>query len=349
MAKSKNMYKAAIIGCGRIASEFDDDPLMIKTYGIASHAGGYIDNPYIDLIAVADINIEKLEKCGKRWGVNKLYSNYKKLLKNERIDILSICTWNSTHLEIFEEVAKYGVRAVFCEKPISDSLKNADKILNIARKNNIVLFTNHSRRWDDLYQEIKGLINKGAFGEIQQVSCYYNAGIANTCSHLFDVLRMFFGEVKSVCAWYKDDSNKDDPNMDGYLTFCNKTTVTLQSLDIQHYALFEFDIYGTEGRIRIQDNGFKVCYWKARDSLKYQGCNELFEEKPPVEITEKKIIKNAIQNIVDSLSSNVLPACNGQDGVKSLEIICAFHLSAKGGNIPILLPLEQRDLLIKSK
>lgn len=343
------MYKAAIIGCGRIGSEFDDNSLMRKTYGIASHAGGYSDNPYIDLIAVADINVEKLEKCGKRWGINNLYTDYKELLKNERIEILSICTWNSTHLEILEESAKYGVRVVFCEKPISDSLKNADKMLTIAEKNNIILFTNHSRRWDDLYQEIRGLINRGTFGGIQQVSCYYNVGIANSCSHLFDVLRMFLGEVESVCAWIKDDSNKDDPDMDGYLTFCNGTTVTLQTLDIQHYAFFEFDIFGTKGRIRIQDNGFGLSYWKARNSLKYQGYNELFEEMPPVEITEKTIMKKAIQNIVDSLSSNVLPACTGQDGVKSLEIICAFHLSAKRGDIPILLPLNQRDLLIKSK
>ena len=37
-------YRAAIIGCGRIASDFDDDPLMVKSYGISTHAGAYTEN-----------------------------------------------------------------------------------------------------------------------------------------------------------------------------------------------------------------------------------------------------------------------------------------------------------------
>ena len=49
---NKNIYKAAIIGCGRMGSEFDDDELEAQTYGIRSHAGGYTDNPNTELIAL---------------------------------------------------------------------------------------------------------------------------------------------------------------------------------------------------------------------------------------------------------------------------------------------------------
>lgn len=343
------IYNAAIVGCGRIASDFDDDPLMKKSYGIASHAGGYSDNHNINLIAASDISSEKLNKFGKRWGVSNLHDDYKDLLKREKIDILSICTWNSTHLEILEEAVKNDVKAIFCEKPISNSLKSADKMLEIANNQGVVLLTNHSRRWDKLYQDISDYIKEGKLGDIQQASCYYTAGIANTCSHLFDVMRMLFGDVKNVCSWYKDDSNKDDPNMDGYLKFHNGVAVTLQSLDVKYYTLFEIDIYGTKGRLRIQDNGFQVSYWKAKESNKYLGYNELFEEDIPVRISQKTIMKNAVQNIVDCLSLKDLPACTGEDGVRSLEIICAFHLSARKNNTTVSLPLNKRNLIIKSK
>ena len=89
-------------------------------------------------------------------------------------------------------------------------------MLEIANDQGVVLLINHSRRWDKLYQDISDYIKEGNLGDIQQASCYYTAGIANTCSHLFDVLRMLFGDVVNVCSWYKDNSKKDDPNMDGY-------------------------------------------------------------------------------------------------------------------------------------
>jgi len=342
-------YTAAIIGCGRIASDFDDDPLMRKNYGISTHAGAYVDNPNIELIAAADILDDKLSKFGRRWGVRRLYTDYRELLRQEEIDILSICTWNTTHLEILEEAVKSGVKAIFCEKPISNSLETADRMVNIANDHDIVLAVNHRRRWDDLYERISDYIHKGGMGTIQQVSCYYTSGIANTCSHLFDVLRMLFGELATIGAWYKGDSSKDDPDIDGYMVFDNGVTATLQSLDAHYYSLFEFDIYGTEGRLRIEDNGFKVSYWKMRDSTESLGYRALFPEDAPVQVSQKAIMKKAVQNIVECLSSGAKPACSGIDGIKSLEIICAFHLSAGGGNKPINLPLKRRDIAIKSK
>ncbi len=349
MAGQLGKYRAAIIGCGRIASEFDDDPLMRKSYGISTHAGAYVDNPNIELVAASDISDEKLNKFGKRWGVHMLYKDYGKLLENENIDILSICTWNTTHLEILEEAAKRNVKVVFCEKPLSNSIANADRMVEIANEHKIHLFVNHRRRWDDLYRKIRNFIKEGRMGSIQQVNCYYTSGIANTCSHAFDVFRMLFGEIKSVCAWYKGDSNKDDPDMDGYIVFQNGATATLQSLDASYYSLFEFDIYGTSGRLRIEDNGFKIAYWQMHNSAESAGYRALFKGDSPIEVTQKSIMKNAAQNIVECLSSNAMPACTGIDGVRSLEIICAFHASAMGGNKTISLPLKDRDMTIKSK
>ncbi len=342
-------YKAAIIGCGRIASDFDDDPLMVKSYGISTHAGAYVDNPHIDLVAAADVSDDKLAKFGTRWGVGKLYKDYKELLAKENIDILSICTWNTTHLEILEEAAKRKVKAIFCEKPLSNSLANADQMVKVARECGIPLFINHRRRWDDLYLKVRDYIKQGHLGQIQQVSCYYTSGVANTCSHLFDTLRMLFGEVKTVCAWVKNDANTNDPDMDGYLILENGTTVTVQALDARHYSLFEFDIYGTNGRLRIEDNGFKTTYWPLRDNVQIPGFKALFKDNSPIEFVPKAIMVNAAQNIVDCLSAKAKPAGSGEDGVKSLEIICAFHASVKNGNTPVHLPLQQRDISIVSK
>lgn len=344
----RRKYRAAIIGCGRIASAFDDDPMMVKTFGITTHAGAYTNNPNIELIAASDISEEKLKTFGKRWSVKNLYSDYKELFKKEEIDIVSICTWNSIHLDIMEIAAKNNVKAVWCEKPISDSLLNAEKMIDIAENNDILLVINHNRRWDTLYQEIGKFINNGELGDIQQVSCYYTGGLVNTCSHLFDVLRMFFGDVGSVASWLKDNASENDPNMDGYLRFNNGTTATLQSVTPKSYLIFEFDIYGTNGRLRIQDNGFNLSYWKAIESLKYKGFKELSVETPPFKIQSKNMMKNAVSNIVECLEMGKEPACSGIDGLKSLEVISGFIESSRDNNIPVSFPLKNRNITINS-
>ena len=347
--KIKKRFKAAIIGCGRIASDFDDDPKMVETFGIASHAGGYTDNENIELVAASDISKEKLDKFGKRWGVAGLYSDYTEMIAKEDIDILSICTWNSTHLEILNVASKSNVSAIWCEKPISDSLSNAKRMIKLSEAKNIKLAVNHNRRWDQFYRNIANFIHSGELGEIQQVSCYYTGGLANTCSHLFDVLRMFLGDAEGVTGWINDSKGKDDPNMDGYIKFKNGTAVTLQSVAANSFLIFEFDIYGTKGRLRIENNGFNVSYWKVKESIKYSGYRELVAESAPIKTPPKTMIKNAVQDIVECIQTSNEPACTGFDGYKALEMICAFQLSAREKNRFVSLPFENKNLMIKSK
>ena len=87
----------------------------------------------------------------------------------------------------------------------------------------------------------------------------------------------------------------------------------------------------------------------SKGKQKILGYKELFDGDTLVRVTQKTIMKNAVKNIVKCISSGAVPACTGIDGVKSLEIICAFHASALGGNAPVELPLKRRDVTIKSK
>ena len=104
------MFRAGIVGCGRIGSEFDDDPLR-RT--ISTHAGAYTAESDVELVAVSDLDKEKLQKCGKRWNVASLYQDYRVMLKEQNLDVLSICTWNSTHLDVVKEAVASGVKAIF--------------------------------------------------------------------------------------------------------------------------------------------------------------------------------------------------------------------------------------------
>ncbi|HEB72102.1 MAG TPA: hypothetical protein ENI77_05720, partial [Nitrospirae bacterium] len=80
----KKKYAVAIAGLGRIASLLEDDPLRGKP---ATHAGAYHAHPSTKIVAGCDIDPDRLTKFGARWGVSRLYDDYRKMLDKERIDI----------------------------------------------------------------------------------------------------------------------------------------------------------------------------------------------------------------------------------------------------------------------
>jgi len=343
------MLRAGLIGCGRIGSEFDDDP---KRKMISTHAGAYSAVDETKLVAACDLDEKKLKKCGKKWGIVSLYGDYEEMLKRERLDIVSICTWSSTHLEIIKKAVDSRIRAIFCEKPIANKLKDADEIIQLCRQKNVILQVNHSRRFDELHQDIKAFIDGGRLGRIQQVSFHYTAGIANTGSHMFDLLRFVFGEVEWVQGIYSRNksSNSEDPNIDGNLRFKSGIFCTVQACDVQSFLLFEMDCIGAKGRLKITHNGFDLEFYKVGESRIYSGYKELFKTPSPIiPDISKEFMINAVKHLSKCVEETKKPICSGEDGRASLELICAFHESAGSDGLKVKLPLKDSDIEIKSR
>jgi len=327
--------RCAIIGCGRIGCGFDDiDHGMILT-----HAGSYYNNTKTELVAFCDIDPIKLEKYGKKYGVTSLYTNSIELFKNEKLDCLSICTLVDSHLQLVKEASNYSIKGIFLEKPISPTLNDAKKIIDICKKNNIVLVIDHKRRFDPFYHSLKNFIDDGKLGQIQLVNVYYGAGISNTCSHVFDIIRFFFGEVNYVHGVFSNNKsiNQDDPNIDVVLEL-NGFKCTLQALNSKFYGLLEMDILGTKGRIRFNLETHEINYSKVSTDNMVVYKN-LVSSNIKIKKSQKSNIQLGVQNLVDCLIHNKKPYCTGEDGYKSLELIIASILSANKSK-KISLPLK---------
>lgn len=315
--------RCAVIGCGRIGCGFDDNSNIIRT-----HAGSYHANKTTSLVSLCDVDESKLAKYGKKYRVSSLYTDSLEMFKNEKIDCVSICTLVDTHLELVKHAAKNNVKAIFLEKPISDSLVNAKKIIEICRSNKIKLAVDHQRRFNPFYQSLRRVIEQKKLGKIQFVNAYYGSGIANTGSHLFDVLRLFFGEIVSIISQPAKTNtiNPADPNIDAAIRFKTGATCQLHALDYGKYAILEIDILGTLGRIKLDLISDQIQYFKTTKGLVY---NTLAESKLNLKKPNKTPIQHAIQNLIETITSSKEPLCTGYDGYKSIEMIAAATLSSK--------------------
>lgn len=337
-------FRCAIIGCGRIGCGFDDKKHMPMK---RTHATGYYLNPKTHLVALCDIDDSKLKKYSKKYSVSNLYTNSEQMFEKEDLDFVSICTLVDSHLKLVKQAVKERIKGIFIEKPVSDSLTNIKKIINLCNKNNIILVVDHPRRFEPFYQDIKKII-KQRLGNIQHVNVYYGSGIANTGSHVFDLLRLLFGEVGSVFA--KKSKFKPqysmDPDLDIILEFKIGLQIVLQALDQSKYGVCELDIFGTKGRLYVDllANNIKLLKPKS----KTYDYKKLIQEKIVVRNSQVSGTILGIQNLVNCVTYNKLPLCSGFDGYKSLELVIASILSSSK-NKKIYLPLSNNSYKIRSK
>ena len=241
---------------GRIASLFEDDPLREHP---CTHAGVYTAHPETEIIAISDPNPHSLSAFKERWGVSSLYTDYEDMLEKEFLDIVSICTPTPTHCEIVERAAEAGVKAIFCEKPIATSLKEADAMIAACKKNQTTLVVNYPRRWDPDYCHIQSLIANGIIGDIKSIHGCYTSGLLMMGTHMIDIFRFLCGDVVQVFGSIdKVDSDIDsplkpsenftfdDPSGSGFLKFKNNAIGFIDGSMRKNYFIFEIDIQGSK-------------------------------------------------------------------------------------------------------
>jgi predicted dehydrogenase len=323
-------YRAGIIGCGKIASGFADDPKMAGD--IFTHAEAYSKVPNTELAAICDSDPAQLTKCGQRWGVGARYTELGALLEGQHLDILSICTPDQTHYAVIKEIllSPSSIRAILSEKPLAMTVAQAQELVDLASEKNIILAVVYMRRFAENFRSLKELLVSGVLGEIQAVSGWYTKGVRHNGTHWFDQLRYLVGEVKWVCAWNECRDDEMDPTLDVVLGLENGGIATLRACDASSFTIFEMEILGRLGRIRLLDSGFEIEYSQAVDSQRYTGYKEL--EVVPFDFGNRKnLMLYAIQDLVMALETGKSVACSGEDGVAVLKVADAALESTNVG------------------
>jgi predicted dehydrogenase len=266
------------------------------------------------------------------------------MFSHEDIDLVSICTLESSHHKIATAASNVGVKGIFCEKPIADTIPHAKEMIDVCNKNKTVLLIDHQRRFDPLFSIIKKEIEDDLLGTIYHSNFYYTAGIFNTGTHVIDLLRYFFGDIKWVIGEYSKikSSKPKDPNIDGVLKFKNGVTATIRALNVNDYLIFEQDILGSKGRLGMYNSGFRWSYQKIANSKYFSGYKELAETSIPFKLPVKReYMLEAIKHLTKCVEKRAVPISSGYDGIKDLQAIFALIRSAKDSSKKIFLTYEK--------
>ncbi|MGA2331263.1 MAG: Gfo/Idh/MocA family oxidoreductase [Syntrophales bacterium] len=332
-------YRAGIIGCGSIGGRYDERKSDNNVY---THAGMYRTVKGFELICAADVHAGRLDEFNRFWAPVKCYHDYKEMLRNEKLDILSIATPDENHHEIILDAVQYQTpRLIFTEKPLAMSLDMAIEVYKTCQSENISLVVDYIRRWDENHQRVKELLGGGGLGAIQSVTGYYVRGLRHNGCQMINTLQFLFGKIVSVQVMGDDGlgSLTGDPSMDIALKLENGTPAYMLSLDKLGYgfSIFEIDIFGGHGRLRILDGGQRFELFKTDIDPQFPNFKKLmYVDSYLKKSTYGSAMKRGGRQLISFLDGKTgTPDNTAIDAIDDLCVIEAALNSAKNDNRPI--------------
>ena len=174
------------------------------------------------LVAICGRNEEATKEAAKRYGYQTYYTDWHKMLEDERVQLFDNGGPNDMHAEPCIAAAGAG-KHLFCEKPLARTAEEAKSMLDAATKANVKHMVAFNYRFVPAIRQAKNLIDSGKLGKIyhyravylqEWIMPHYNTGyiwrvdkqaagsgaIGDLGAHIIDLGRFLVGDVKSVGA-----------------------------------------------------------------------------------------------------------------------------------------------------
>jgi predicted dehydrogenase len=129
------------------------------------HVKGYQADPRAEVVAACDTNAERLKAVGAECGIGALYTDLGRMLREAKLDAVSLATPNALHAPMTIAAARAGLH-VLCEKPMAMTVREAEAMRAAARRARRNLMINFSYRFTDMSQALKRQVEAGVIGEI---------------------------------------------------------------------------------------------------------------------------------------------------------------------------------------
>jgi myo-inositol 2-dehydrogenase/D-chiro-inositol 1-dehydrogenase len=230
--------------------------------------------PGARIIAIADVIIEAAQKLSDELEIPVYEEDYRRLLRNEDIQAVIICSSTDTHAQIIIEAAEAG-KHIFCEKPIALEMEKIDRALAAVDKAGVKLQVGFNRRFDPSFKKAKELVESGKIGtphllrissrdpQPPPIDYIKSSGglFLDMMIHDFDMARYLLKEeVTEMMATGHcliDSSIGKCGDIDTALVLLKFQSGALGTIDNSRQAVYGYDqrieVFGSEGSVVVEN------------------------------------------------------------------------------------------------
>lgn len=344
--------KYALIGCGRIAT---------------NHVTAAVNNN-LEIVAVCDVVPEKMEAILEKHNLAdeksiKRYTDYKKMLEENDLELVSIATESGKHAAIALDAIDAGV-SVIIEKPMAMNMADAEEIIKRAAEKHVKVSACHQNRFNVAIQEVRKAIEGNRFGKLSHASInvrwnrnkgYYDQApwrgtweedggcLMNQCIHGIDLLRWMMGdEVVEVYGatrqQFHDYLEAEDVGV-AVVKFKNGAIGTIEGTTNVYPQNLEETLYlfGENGTVKVGGKSTNtIDVWDFKDETAEDQKNKGLEEET------SNVYGNGhtslFADVIEAIKEDRAPYVDGVAGRNALEMVLAIYKSQKEG-APVRLPL----------
>lgn len=145
--------KWGIVGLGNIANQFASDLLLVED---------------AVLTAVASRDISKAEQFAEKFGALRMYNSYDLLFEDSEVEIIYIATPHNSHAELSIKALENG-KHVICEKPMSLSYKDAERMIEASKKHDRFFMEAFWTRFIPSVQDVLQKLDSGIIGDVNYI------------------------------------------------------------------------------------------------------------------------------------------------------------------------------------
>jgi UDP-N-acetylglucosamine 3-dehydrogenase len=298
-----------------------------------NHARVYKELESTELVAVCDVDAQRAKTVADQFGV-KSYSSSTRMLKNESIEAVSICTW-STSLAKEALKALIAGKHVLVEKPMATNTKQARRLLETAEKNGLHLTVGFLMRFIPGLQHIREAVKNKKIGELvcataKRVSQWPerigDVGVVkDTAIHDIDVVQYVFNE--DPIGVYARVGSMRHRKFEDYaqimLTYKDGKSAFIESNWLTPYKTRTLTVTGSDAIMRLD---------YITQELWIEAAKENLQPKYPWQ----EPLKLELQHFSDCIMKKQKPMVTGADGLKALKIAeAALKSSAKNKAVKI--------------
>jgi len=323
----------------------------------------------IDVLGVADPDEAGRAKAQSRSGARRAYADFRRMLDQERADLVGIFTrWADQRVPMVRAAAEHGAHIIM-EKPFAATLEEADAMARIARERGIRIQVGHTTRTSAVVRRMVEMVKSGEIGDVLEMRTRgkedRRAGGEDMMvlgSHLFDLIRMFAGDPRWAFAHVSRDGADIGPpdfrrgsepvgpvagnqiaamfgfdgGVHGY--FSSKASAQTNG------PRFGFTVFGTKGLLYLplsfEQFGGRPSILRSESWRSGGGAGEWQPLDPQME-TRAEANASMVRDLLQAIEHDREPSCSARDGLWTVEMATAVYQSQLTRR-PVELPLRDR-------
>ena len=276
-----------------------------------------------ELVAIADTDEEKRKKASDRFKV-AAYADYKKLYG--MVDAVSIVVPTVSHYEVAGFFLKRGI-PVLLEKPITDTVLHAKKLVTIAEQNNTAFQIGHLERFNSAIRTVKGMIRKPVFIEVHRLSPFTVRGtdvdvVRDLMIHDLDIiLSLIPSDIVSIDAVGVPVLTGNVDIANARLKFKNGCVANVTASRVSTERMRKIRLFQSDAYFSIDYGASKVNIVRI-----HAGPNPELDAQQ-LEISKEDSLLEEIKSFIHAVKSGEAPLVKGRDGLSALGV--AFKILAR--------------------